>query len=96
MLLFDENAFKRAIREALQEVLQNFEFPKPASETQRKVEFLSAKEVEKLLKISHSTLYALIKRGGLHPIKVGRRTLFDISDIEKIGGDNDASGNQSR
>jgi len=93
MFSFDENAFKQAIREALVEVLENFEFSKPASETQRKVEFLTAKEVEKLLKISHTTLYALIKRGELKPIKLGRRILFSIKEIEKLGvPDNGSEG----
>ena len=89
MFTFDENAFKEIVREALQEVLQGFEFSKPASETQRKVEFLSVKEVEKILKISHSTLYALIRAGKLNPVKLGRRTLFSVKDLEHLGGKND-------
>jgi excisionase family DNA binding protein len=96
MFSFNENAFKQIIREALVEVLENFEFSRPASETQRRVEFLSVKEVEKLLKISHSTLYALVRAGKLNPVKLGRRTLFNIKEIEQIGEGNDAnSGNQS-
>jgi excisionase family DNA binding protein len=91
MFTFDENAFKEIIREALQEILQGFELPKPASETRRKVEFLSVKEVEKMLKISHSTLYALIRAGKLNPVKLGRRTLFSIKEIEKIGEVSDAN-----
>jgi|GEM_PF-5284535 len=89
MFTFNEDAFKQAIREVLIEVFQDLEFPKTASETQRKVEFLSVKEVEKTLKISHSTLYALIRAGKLTPVKLGRRTLFNIKDIEKIGEVND-------
>jgi excisionase family DNA binding protein len=92
MFSFDENAFKEIIREALQEILQGFELPKPASESRRKVEFLSVKEVEKMLKISHSTLYALIRAGKLTPVKLGRRTLFSLKDLEQLGGlngDND-------
>jgi excisionase family DNA binding protein len=92
MFSFNEDAFKQAIREALIEVFQDLEFPKTASETQRKVEFLTAKEVEKLLKVSHTTLYALIKRGDLKPIKLGRRILFSLKDLEQLGGlngDND-------
>ena len=95
MFSFDENAFKQIIREALREVLQSLDFLKPPRETQQKTEFLSVKEVEKMLKISHSTLYALIRAGKLKPVKLGRRTLFNIRDIEQIGEGNDASGNQS-
>jgi len=91
MFTFDVNAFKEIVREALQEVLQNFEFSKPASEAQRKVEFLSVREVEKMLKISHSTLYALIRAGKLKPVKLGRRTLFSIIDVEQIGRVDDAN-----
>jgi excisionase family DNA binding protein len=88
MFSFDENAFKQIIREALVEVLEGFEFPKPASQKE-KVEFLTVKEVEKLLKISHTTLYALIKQNRLKPIKIGRRTLFSVKDLEHLGGKND-------
>jgi len=88
MFSFNEDAFKQAIREALVEVLENFEFSRPASEKER-VEFLTVKDVKKILRISHSTLYSLIRQGRIRPIKLGRRTLFSAKDLERLGGEND-------
>jgi excisionase family DNA binding protein len=88
MFLFNEDAFKRVIQEALFEALQSFDFSKLPSEQQKKVEYLTAREVEKLLKISHTTLYNLIHAGKLKPIKLGRRILFSINDLEQLGGAN--------
>ena len=89
MFSFNETAFKDLIKIAVAEALNELNFNQQPHETQRKVEFLSAKEVEKLLKVSHSTLYALIKRGHLKPIKLGRRILFSIKDLEQLGGESD-------
>jgi excisionase family DNA binding protein len=94
MFQFNESAFKDLIKEAVAEALNELNFNQQPHEKPSKVEFLTAKEVEKLLKISHTTLYALIKRGELKPVKLGRRILFSIKDIEKIGDpDNGSEGN---
>jgi excisionase family DNA binding protein len=42
---------------------------------------LSINEVAELLGISRPTVYALIRRGGLVPIRVGERIRFDPADI---------------
>jgi excisionase family DNA binding protein len=89
MFHFNESAFKNLIKVAVVEALQELNSTQHPHETQRRVEFLTANEVEKLLKISHTTLYALIKRGKLTPIKLGRRTLFSLKDLEQLGGLNE-------
>jgi excisionase family DNA binding protein len=44
----------------------------------------------KVLGISRTSLFQLIKEGKLHPVKIGRRTLLPMTDlksfIEQIGG----------
>ena len=42
---------------------------------------LSINEVGELLGISRPTVYALIRRGELVPIRVGKRIRFDQADI---------------
>lgn len=42
---------------------------------------LSINEVAALLGISRKTLYALIRRGELVPIRVGERARFDPADV---------------
>jgi excisionase family DNA binding protein len=42
---------------------------------------LSINQVARLLGISRKTLYALIRRGDLLPIRVGERLRFDQADI---------------
>jgi excisionase family DNA binding protein len=94
MFSFNETAFKDLIKIAVAEALNQLNFNQQPHEKQGKVEYLTAKETEKLLKISHTTLYNLIHAGKLKPIKLGRRILFSIKDIEKIGDpDNGSEGN---
>jgi excisionase family DNA binding protein len=93
MFQFNESAFKDLIKIAVVEALNELNFNQQLHPKQSNVEYLTAKETEKLLKISHTTLYALIKRGELKPVKLGRRILFNIKDIEKIGDpDNGSEG----
>lgn len=42
---------------------------------------LSINEVARLLRISRPTVYALIRRGELVPIRVGERSRFEPADI---------------
>ncbi|WP_050899193.1 helix-turn-helix domain-containing protein [Marinitoga piezophila] len=47
-------------------------------------EFLTKKEVAKLLKVSEVTIYRWSKQGILKPIKIGKKVLFKRADIEKL------------
>lgn len=47
-------------------------------------QFLSVPEALKLLGISRTTLYGLLREGLLHPVKLGRRTLFVCSELESF------------
>jgi excisionase family DNA binding protein len=50
----------------------------------------SVEHAAKVLGISRTTLFQLIKDGKLHPVKIGRRTLLAMTDlksyIEQMGG----------
>ena len=41
-------------------------------------------ETAELLSIGRSSLYALVKRGELEPVKVGKRTLFLAPDLTRF------------
>ena len=43
-------------------------------------------EGAKLLKVSRPTIYALVKRGKLHPVAIGRNRYLLIDEIERIKG----------
>ncbi len=44
---------------------------------------LTVKETCKYLRISPPTLYRMIDRNELVPVKIGKRTLFDRSDLDR-------------
>jgi len=44
-------------------------------------------ETLSILKISRPTLYELIKKGTLRPVKLGKRTLFKESELERFIND---------
>ncbi len=44
---------------------------------------LTVKETCKYLRISPPTLYRMIDRKELVPVKIGKRTLFDRKDLDK-------------
>lgn len=46
----------------------------------------SIEQAARMLGISRSSLFQLIKKGGLHPVKIGRRTLVPIKDLEAYLG----------
>jgi excisionase family DNA binding protein len=48
---------------------------------------LGVKEAAKQLGISRSTLYGLLGRGELRPIRVGRRVLISITELERFVGE---------
>jgi len=60
----------------------------PAEEINRllriKKSWLTAKEVMNTLNISKQTLYTWIKKGKLHPIRVGRKSYFSPKEVEAI------------
>lgn len=47
-------------------------------------ELMTTKEVAKYLRISITTIHNMIKRGDLHPAKIGKDYRFKRSDIEKM------------
>jgi excisionase family DNA binding protein len=47
-------------------------------------EFLSIKEIVKLLNISERTVYRLLKKGTIPSTKLGGRTIIKRSDIDKL------------
>jgi excisionase family DNA binding protein len=46
--------------------------------------FLSVEETCKQLSISNSFFYLLVKRGQLRTVKLGRRTLVPIGELERL------------
>lgn len=46
----------------------------------------TVRETAGLLSIGRSSLYAVVKRGDLRPVKVGRRTLFLAGDLAAFLG----------
>jgi len=47
-------------------------------------ELLSVSEACKALKISRTTLYHLRRQGLIRPVRIGRRVLFDVKDLERL------------
>ena len=47
-------------------------------------EFLTAKETAEFLKVDISSLYRFEKSGYLMPIRVGKKRLYRIEDLENI------------
>ena len=45
---------------------------------------LTVKEATQYLKISKVTLYKLIKQGKIKPVKIGKRTLIDKNDLDRL------------
>ncbi|MBS1542654.1 MAG: helix-turn-helix domain-containing protein [Bacteroidetes bacterium] len=58
------------------------ELRKEQAQPRQSEKFLSAKEVETLLKISPPTRIALAKSGRLIPKKIGRKLLYPESDVK--------------
>lgn len=56
---------------------------RPIDELKAK-EFLSVQDACKLLGISHRTIYRLLQRGELKAGKIGKRTIFKRSEIDKL------------
>jgi len=45
---------------------------------------LTVKEALKYLKVGRTTLYKLIKEGKIKPVKIGKRTLIDKNDLDRL------------
>lgn len=59
------------------------------------LQLVSIADTAKLLAVSTATLYRLIERGELHPVKVGRSTRLRLKDLQALYGDpelNDPNG----
>ncbi len=44
----------------------------------------TVKEAMEYLRISRPTLYRLINQGKLKPVKIGKRTLLDKADLDRL------------
>ena len=55
-----------------------------ARETEKEEVLLTEDEVQKILNVTHSTLWRWNNTGYLHYQKAGRRNLWKKSDIEKL------------
>lgn len=45
---------------------------------------LTIKEAMKYLKVGKNTIYKLIHEGKLKPVKIGKRTLLDKADLDRL------------
>lgn len=45
---------------------------------------LTVKETMGYLKIGRTTLYKLIKQGRIKPVKIGKKTLIDKNDLDRL------------
>ncbi|EDP75545.1 helix-turn-helix domain-containing protein [Hydrogenivirga sp. 128-5-R1-1] len=44
----------------------------------------TVKEALEYLRISRPTFYRLIKQGKIKPVKIGKRTLIDKNDLDRL------------
>lgn len=44
---------------------------------------LTLAEVAQALTVSRTTVYAIIRRGDLHPVKIGRRAVINLDDLNR-------------
>ena len=58
--------------------------------------YLTAKEVQKFLKIGHSTIHRFINSGKLSPVRFGRKLLFKKSDLLMDTKNNTATAKKSK
>ena len=68
------------LREFLASVVAEAEAAKPSEEEK----YLSADEVAKELQVTKPTLWRWDKIGYLQPIKIGRRIMYRLSDINNL------------
>lgn len=52
------------------------------------IELISVKEAESTLKLGRATLWRWRKKGRLQAVKLGKRVLFRVSDIECLINEN--------
>ena len=64
-------------------VSQVVEETKNLSQEPKEEELLTSKEVQKILKVTNSTMHRYINEGKLKPIRYGRKLLFKKSEIIK-------------
>ena len=75
----------------LVQALQSYEStPEPAADPERG-RLLKPTEAARLLGVSRRKIFALIKDGTLHPVRLGKRTTrVALSEIERLTGDGEA------
>lgn len=61
-----------------------------------KKRLLTVKEACEYLRITRATLYQLIKKGKIQPIKIGRKTLIDQDDLDRLIEESKVSINQGK
>lgn len=73
--------FKSEILNGLEKTLENF---KESLKPKRPNKYITRKELAALLQVSLVTTYEWEKKGILHPMRIGNRVRFELSEIEKI------------
>jgi len=52
--------------------------------TNDEMRLLTVREVCEMLGVGRTTLYVLRKRGLIRAVRIGRRVLFDLRDVERL------------
>lgn len=81
LLTFDVAGLRSLIREELRTALEAFTPPAPSAPAQP--QYYTREEIAELLHVSQTTLSKWRKAGTLIPIKVGGRTLYPATALEK-------------
>lgn len=80
IVLTTPDQLKSIIAEVIKE--HSSEIPTTKSDILEEI-YLSNKEVQRLLNISHVTVFDWINKGKLNPVRMGKKLLFKKSDLVK-------------
>lgn len=79
LVILTTNQLKNLVSQIIAESNNSPKQPAPEDE------YLSSKELQKFLKIGHSTVHRFINNGKLKPVRFGRKLLFKKSDLLNAG-----------
>lgn len=80
VILLTPEQLKHLLNDVL---IQNQKTPTPIKEESLDDIYLTNKEVQRLLNISHVTVFDWINKGKLKPVRIGRKLLFKKADLIK-------------